>query len=170
MRSLGFWRQTHDLYVTALVALALAACGGASRRGGGGRAFECGGRHATYVVTGGIAAPEAGVKMSCDGNVPMVEEYRIDEGGHEHRRSERISADAWDDVWSDFEHGGWRMVEDCKNPGAGKKDPFYVFEVADDDQQISVTCKGKELPFPHDTFRDALDRARSEMSVDERAE
>ena len=133
-------------------------------------AFRCEGRHATYVVTGGIAAPEASVSMTCEGDVPVVEERRTYEGGHEDKRSARISAEAWESVWADFEHAGWRMVEDCKNPEAGKKDPFYVFEIADDEKQISVTCKGAQLPFPHDTFRDALDRAKGELPVDERAE
>ncbi len=161
MRSLG----------VAVAVLLVGGCGGPARRSGGSaRAFKCEGRHATYVVTGGIAAPEAGVKMTCDGDMPVVEEYRIYDGGREERRSGRVSAEAWEEVWADFEHGGWRMVEDCKNPHAGKKDPFYVFEIADDEKQISVTCKGKDLPFPHDTFRDALDRAKAELPVDEKAE
>jgi hypothetical protein len=152
----------------AIAALASAGCGGASHRGGGGaKAFDCGGRHAAYVVTGGIAAAEAGIKMTCDGGVPTVEIYRILDGGREDRRGGRISADAFDDIWKDFENGGWRMVEDCKNPGAGKKDPFYVFEIADDDKQISVSCKGHDLPYPHDTFRDALDKAKSELPAQE---
>jgi hypothetical protein len=148
---------------------ALAACGGASKHGGGGsgKAFDCGGRHAAYVVTGSIAASEAGIKMTCDGGVPTVEVYRILDGGREDRRGGRISEDAFDQIWKDFEHGGWRMVEDCKNPGAGKKDPFYVFEIADDDKQISVTCKGHDLPYPHDTFRDALDKAKAELPAEE---
>jgi hypothetical protein len=105
--------------------------------------------------------------MTCDGGVPTVEVYRILDGGREDRRGGRISEDAFDQIWKDFEHGGWRMVEDCKNPGAGKKDPFYVFEIADDDKQISVTCKGHDLPYPHDTFRDALDKAKAELPAEE---
>jgi hypothetical protein len=145
-------------------ALLLASCGPAAHHGGGASpepAFKCEGRHAAYVVTGGIAAAEAGVRMSCDGDVPMVEEYRDQE-----KRSGRIAAEAWDEIWQDFEHAGWRMIGDCKNPKAGKKDPFYVFEIADDEKQISITCKGKDLPFPHDTFRNALDRARSELPIE----
>ena len=166
MRSLASW-PLHPVLVTAAL---LAACGGAPRRGGGrSAAFKCDGRHATYVVTGAITAPEAGVKMSCEGDVPMVEEYRLFDG-REERRSGRVSADEWEDIWRDFEQGGWRMVEDCKNPQAGKKDPFYVFEISDEDKQISVTCKGKDLPYPHDTFRNALDRAVSELPADERVE
>ena len=157
--------MTQRLALGAL--LLLAACGGAPRRGGGGgKAFACGGRHAAYVVTGGIAATEAGIKMTCDSG-PAVEVYRILDGGKEERRSGSISASAFEDIWKDFENAGWRMVEDCKNPGAGKKDPFYVFEIADDDKQISVSCKGHDLPFPHDTFRDALDRAKSELPAQE---
>ena len=155
-----------------VIALCAASCasGGTKQAHGGSRSFACEGRHATYVVTGGIAAPEAGVKMTCEGDVPLVEEYRLYDKGKEERRSGRISPDAWDSIWKDFENAGWRMVEDCKNPGAGKKDPFYVFEIADADKQISVTCKGHDLPYPHDTFRNALDRAKSELPVDEKSE
>jgi hypothetical protein len=150
----------------------LAGCAGGPKRGGGGGgpAFHCAGRHATYVVTGSIVATEAGVKLSCDGEVPQVEEYRLLDGGREDRRGGRVSADAFEEAWNAFEQAGWRMVADCKNPRAAKKDPFYVFEIADEEKQISVTCKGKELPYPHDTLRDALDRALSELPVDERAE
>ncbi len=169
MRSLRFWRETRTLPLAAL--LAIGACGGAPQRSGGSsEAFVCDERHAAYVVTGGIAAQEAGVKMSCEGNVPIVEEYRLYDGGREDKRGARISADAWEAVWKDLEHAGWRSVVDCKNPDAGKKDPFYVFEIADADKQISVTCKAKELPFPHDTLRDSLDRAKSELPVDETGE
>jgi hypothetical protein len=175
----------------AALCLLAASCGGAAhgaRGGGDERPFRCEGRHATYVVTGGIAAAEAGVKLSCEGDAPQVEVYRILDGGHEERRSGRISAEAFEATWKDFENGGWRMVEDCKTPGGataeapkrgkGKKaaagpqakDPFYVFEIADDEKQISVTCKGHDLPYPHDTFRDTLDRASAELPVDETKE
>jgi hypothetical protein len=159
--------------VLALAALVtLAACGAAAKRhrGGGGSAFRCDGRHAAYIVTGGIAAPEAGITMSCEGDVPLVEEYRLYEHDRKEQRSGRIAAEEWESIWRDFEDTGWRMVGDCDNPSAGKKDPFYVFEIADEEKQISVTCRGKELPFPHGTFRDALDRAKSELPVDEHVE
>jgi hypothetical protein len=153
-----------------LLAVGLVACGGAPKRGGGGggEAFECKGRHATYVVTGSIIAAEAGVKMSCAGNVPYVEEYRIDDKGVEQKRGARVDAGAWESAWSDLEHAGWRMLGDCDNPAVSPKDPFYVFEIADEDKQISVTCKGTTLPFPHDTLLLALDKAKSELPVSER--
>jgi hypothetical protein len=136
--------------------------------------FRCNGRHAAYVVTGSIAASEAGIRLFCDGEVPSVEEYRIGDDGREDRRGGRISRVGWEEAWQAFDNAAWENLSDCENarakPRKGKqapREPFYVFEVADEDKQVSLSCKGTTLPHPFDTFRDALDRAKGELPVDE---
>jgi hypothetical protein len=155
----------------ALGLVLIAACAGAQKRGsadGEEEPFRCLGRHAAYVVTGSIAASEAGIKISCEGEVPTVEEYRIGGDGREARRAARISREGWEEAWHAFDSAGWENLGDCKNPGAGKKDPFFVFEIADEERQLSLSCKGTTLPHPFDTFRDALDRAKGELPIEER--
>jgi hypothetical protein len=169
MGSFGSW------VMVGCVTLAGAGCaffGGSDPKrgrsgGGAGEAFECNERRAAYQVSGGMMGAEYGVRMTCDGNVPRVEEARTNSKGEEKKRSGRISVDAWEKTWGDIEQTGWRNVGDCDNPDKKDKDPFYVFEIGDSDKSISVTCKAKQVPFPHDTWKNAIDEALAELPVDE---
>jgi hypothetical protein len=140
--------------------------------------FRCQGRHAAYVVTGSIVAPEAGIRLFCEGEVPSVEEYRIGDDGTEHRRGGRISGEGWERAYGAFDNAAWENLADCANAVAAKRpakkkapkasnEPFYVFVVSNDDRQVSLSCKGRDLPHPFDTFRDALDAAKGELPVEE---
>jgi hypothetical protein len=141
-----------------------AGCGGGQHGArSSGPAFTCDNRHAEYMESGGIMYPEQGVRMKCAGDVPTVEEYFDDEKGKETKRSAKISAGAWEKSWSAFEGSGWRLLNDCKNAGAGDKDPIYTFEIANDDKTVSFQCQGKQLPFPYDSVLNALDSAKGEL-------
>jgi hypothetical protein len=155
-------------FVTSLaLAVALAACGGPQQRAHESSAFECKGRRASYHVQGGIMGASYDVRLFCDGNQPLAEETRVGKGGVEEKRGARISADTWEAVWKDIEDTGWRMVTDCKAVDMDEKSPFWVFEVGDEDKQISVTCKTATLPYPFDALQNALDKARAELPVKE---
>lgn len=148
--------------------LATAACGGAPRGGGGTGGpvdFECKDRRAFYAMTGSIMYAEQGVRMTCDGDVPWVEEYYIDDRGQEKRRRERITASGWEKAWRAFESAGWRRLSDCDNPTAGPKDPVYTFEISDGQKTVSFVCPGVDLPFPFDQLRAALDEVKAELPL-----
>ncbi len=147
--------------------LMVTACGGTQRHaGGGGADFKCGGRRAEYMESGSIMYAEQGVRMKCEGDVPMVEEYYDSDDGKEKKRSAKIGAGAWNKSWEDLENGGWRRLTDCSNPEAGDKDPIFTFEIADEDKTVTFRCQGKQLPFPFDTVLNALDNAKGELPAE----
>lgn len=154
------------------VGLLLSSCGagGKSRRAVSAEDFECKERRGLYAMTGSIMYAEQGVRMTCDGDRPYVEEYFVTDSGEEEKRGAVISADGWEKAWRDFENAGWRRLADCDNPAATDKDPIYTFEIADGEQTATFTCKGTELPFPFDTLRAALDSVKGELPTQEGAE
>jgi hypothetical protein len=129
--------------------------------------FHCGDRHAEYAVTGTIVAPLAGVRMSCEGDRPTVEEYTAGDDDVEHGSRHVIDAAVWEESWQALERLGWQQVTDCADGaaartalrGKGKKRPLYLIEVRDAQAQISVTCRGATLAFPYLEMREAIDRA-----------
>lgn len=141
-----------------------------------GEPFVCDERRAEYLVTGSMVAPVAGVRLVCDGDRPMVEEYTAGDDGEEHSKRARIDPDVWESVWSDVENLGWRRLSDCPGagdrpkaakgkkgkPALGSTEPFYVIEVRDATQQVSVACRGAQPAFPFGEIRDALDRGAIE--------
>jgi hypothetical protein len=153
-----------------IVVGAVAACGG-SQRGGGGddenASFECGGRRAEYMMSGGMMYPEQGVRMKCDGDIPLVEEYFTSDDGSEKKRSARIPVAAWEASWKDFDNSGWERLEDCTNKAVKEKDPIYTFEIADEDRTVSFRCQGDPLPYPFDVVVSSLDRAKGNLPVEE---
>lgn len=151
--------------------VAAAACGGGQKRGvATAKDFECNDRHAEYMQSGGIMYAEQGVRMKCDGNAPVVEEYFTRDDGTETKRSARIGAAAWEAAWDDIDNAGWRLLEDCDNPTVSEKDPIYTFEVGDDRKTVTFRCQGNPLPFPFDTLVVGLDKAKGELPVVEGAE
>ena len=125
--------------------------------------FECKDRRAMYVATGSLVYAEQGISLTCDGNHTHLEQYFVTTDGKEKRTGADISRYTWETAWGEFDHAGWRMLQDCDNPGAGEKDPIYTFEVSDGDRTVTVMCKGIEMPFPFDRLRNALDMAASEL-------
>jgi hypothetical protein len=125
--------------------------------------FECRDRRMEYVATGTIMYAEQGVRLYCDGNVPTAEKYFIDKSGQETKESREISAGVFDDTWKEFQAAGWRQLDDCQNPSAGKLEAIQTFDVTDGDVTKSFRCPGTELPFPYDRLRNALDMAAAEL-------
>jgi hypothetical protein len=147
---------------TLLLGLAIASCGG-RQKGAGPGDFECKDRRAMYVATGSLVYAEQGIRLSCEGNDTRLEQYFVATDGKEKRSGATISRYDWEKAWEEFDNAGWRMLEDCDNPGAGEKDPIYTFEISDGDRTKTVMCKGIELPFPYDRLRNALDIAAASL-------
>jgi hypothetical protein len=146
----------------------LGACAHGGKSTGGGEAFTCNERRAEYIATGTIVAPVTGVRLLCDGDRPIVEEYTASEGGADEKATRAfISEVTWEKSWKDLESLGWRRASSC--PGderpRGKKAPkevVYVFEIRDAEGQVSLICRGESPPFPFAEMREALDRAAIE--------
>jgi hypothetical protein len=154
------WRALAGL----AAALALAACGGGGNRT---RAedlsqFQCNSRRVEYLEAGGFAAAETGVRMECGaadgpGN-PRITRWRVEEDGKRKTESFRLSADQFDGTWQKIDATGWRFLDaECSNPGAGKTDPVYQIGVGDHAAEVSLNCRGRELPFPYDRLVNELD-------------
>jgi hypothetical protein len=132
--------------------------------------FQCKDRSAEYAVTGTIVGPLAGVRMTCEGDQPTVEEYTAGEDGVEEGKRHVIDSAAWERSWKDLESLGWARVSDCADAEdnrkaatrKGKKPPMYMIQVRDADAQISITCRGETLVFPYLEMREAIDRAAQE--------
>jgi hypothetical protein len=65
-------------------------------------------------------------------------------------------------------------MRDCTNGTAGKRDPIYVFNLKDDQNQSSFQCQSRSMPFPYNNIVDPLDLAaqqgRRQLGDDEPAE
>ena len=146
----------------AVLALGVAAgCGGgkAASTGPDVADFECSERKIEYAVVGGFVADEAGIRMDCDGGKPIITRWRLESSGE--RKSEHfdLSGEQFDSTWEKIEATGWRFLDEtCDNPGANKKkDPVYSIDVSDGSTSVSLSCTGKELPFPYDRLVNELD-------------
>ncbi|HLU67041.1 MAG TPA: hypothetical protein VKZ63_12235 [Kofleriaceae bacterium] len=150
-----------ELAPLMLVATAALACGGQQRaRGGGGASgtFECFSRRAEYMVVGAFVAPEAGVSMLCDGDRPRLVVWRVDASGQRSEESHELTEQQFESTWEQIDSTGWRYLDrTCDNPQALKGDPIYTIDLADDRTTASLTCTGKELPFPYDRLVNELD-------------
>jgi hypothetical protein len=145
----------------ALVALvAGVACGGGKRSSGGPDVtdFECNERRIEYMVVGGFAADEAGVRMDCAGGKPVLTKWRLEANGERRTEPFDLSGEQFDATWEKVEATGWRFLDEkCANPGASPKDPIYSIDVGDGSKSVSLSCTGKELPFPYDRLVNELD-------------
>jgi len=121
--------------------------------------FKCNGRRAEYVLVGGFVAPEMGIKVQCSDDQATLIKWTADDNGQRDEQSFDITRGDFQEVWRAFEDAGWRNLSDCLNSAAGDTDQVYTFEIADEDSRVSLTCQGKEQPFPYDRLVNALDIA-----------
>lgn len=148
--------------VCAAIAIAASGCpkktGPAAETANVDPGFECNQRKAEYVVEGGFAAAEAGVITQCDDNRPRLTKWSQDENGTRDEESHLLSSDTFDDMWKVIDDTGWRYVADeCENPEATDQDPIYTIEIADYAVTKTLTCQGKEIPFPYHQLVRELD-------------
>ena len=148
----------------AVVALALAACGGKQQvEDRADVELKCDSRRASYDAVGTLMYQSMGVRIYCEGNQPIVEQYFVTDEGQEQTNKGTVRVGTWEEAWSAFQNAGWRNLKDCENPNAGEREPLYTFEVGDSEYQVTFSCQGNSLPFPHDTLQRALDTAAGEL-------
>jgi len=163
--------RTELLLVIALGAGAPLACGGGQKASGPRYTdFVCKDRRASYIATGTLMYQKQGIRMTCAGNVPRIEQFFETDEGKEDKRTGIVSATLWNKSWQNFENAGWRNLKDCENPQAGDRDAIYDFEIADGEFQSNFQCPGNALPFPYDTVQQALDSAAGELPADPSAD
>ena len=119
--------------------------------------FECKERRAAYIATGGFAGKEAGVLLDCQEHGPRIESWRALDGGGKKTSEHSIEPREFDDLWSEIEATGWRNLGDCDKTEAGEGEATYKIGVKDETHSSSLTCAGKELPFPYNRLIDSLD-------------
>ncbi|MFH0899579.1 MAG: hypothetical protein V2A73_02995 [Pseudomonadota bacterium] len=125
--------------------------------------FVCNGRRAEVVVTGGLLYAEQGIRLRCDDDKPRAEKYVIQDDGQTLRKEAPMEEGAWEDSWRQLEAAGWRNANDCET---NDETPIFTFEIADGDNERTMVCAGKELPFPFDRLRNTLDLAAGNITID----
>ena len=144
----------------AMCLVAIAACGAPEKRRsrpGETTPFECNSRRAEYLVVGGFVAPEAGISMVCDGGGPRIITWRVEPGDDRVEQTHALSAEQFEATWEQVDSTGWRFLDkECGNPKR-KGEPIYTIDIGDHASQVSLSCVGKELPFPYDRLVNELD-------------
>ena len=156
-------RATRAGTVTSLLAALVAgACGGGASSSAGPRSadtgFVCNDRRAEYLLVGSFAAAELGMAMSCEGGTPTLTKWYVEDGASD-RQSESfdIYPAEFERLWQQLEDAGWRNLEDCLNENAGDDEQIATFDITDGDSTVSLTCQGKQQPFPFDRLANAFD-------------
>jgi hypothetical protein len=155
--------------------LVLAACGGGQREQIEREAqrFDCRGRRASYIVTHHMAADEIGVQIDCAEAGPRIKRWR-DRSGTRQEDARSLTPGEFDKLWREIDGTGWPNLRDCSNGTGGKRDPIYVFDINDDQNQVSFQCQSQSAPYPYSGIVDPLDLAaqqgRRQLGDDEPAE
>jgi|GEM_PF-3998116 len=154
-------RAAHCARAIALAVVAAAgACGpsasSAARAGGDDSGFVCNDRRAEYLLVGSFAAAEVGMAMACDDGGPSLTKWYVEDGTAD-RQSESfaISPAEFERLWQQLEDAGWRNLEDCGT--AGNDEQIATFDITDGESTVSLTCQGKQQPFPFDRLANAFD-------------
>jgi len=146
--------------VLAVVAAGL-ACGGARRDqvARETQPFSCRGRIASYVVAHHLGGEELGVQIDCAQLGPRLQRWRTDKVGTRQEDARSMTPGEFDDIWREIDGTGWPNLRDCTNGTGGKRDPIYMFDVKDDQNQASFQCQSQSMPFPYNAIVDPLDVA-----------
>ncbi len=139
-------------------ALAAAACGSPHRELLEQNAqFDCRDRYAAYLVSGSLAAAEAGVQVDCAEAGPRVVRWTVTRDGNREEHAGSLGVGEFDRMWEKIEGAGWRYLGDCDGTGQ-PGDPVYTFDVKDWNGTASFSCTNAgPLPFPYNTLVDELD-------------
>ncbi|HMG52137.1 MAG TPA: hypothetical protein VK601_01620 [Kofleriaceae bacterium] len=150
---------------TALAALAavaaLGGCGGGQREqiAREAQSFHCRDRRASYIVTHHMADDEIGVQIDCADAGPRIKRWRTDKRGTHQEDARSMTPGEFDKVWREIDGTGWTYLHDCGNGTGGKRDPVYVFDIKDDQNQASFQCQSQSMPYPYNDIVDPLDLA-----------
>jgi hypothetical protein len=156
--------------------LALAACGGGQRAQIEREAqrFDCRGRRASYMAAHHLAGDEIGVQIDCADAGPRIKRWRTDRSGTHQEDARSMTPGEFDKLWREIDGTGWPNLRDCNNGTGGKRDPIYVFDIKDDQNQASFQCQSQSMPYPYNGIVDPLDLAaqqgRRQLGDDEPAE
>jgi hypothetical protein len=125
--------------------------------------FECKNRRAEYMVTGGFAGPEAGISVTCDATAgPRIVKYLVDADNRRRESAHGLGPGEFNALWERLNSTGWHNLGDCENEDASDTDPVYSFDLSDDWTSKSMSCTGRELPFPWDAIVSELDQKAAE--------
>ncbi|MCX5744523.1 MAG: hypothetical protein NT062_18685 [Proteobacteria bacterium] len=144
--------------VAGVIVVALAACGASAKQQAQREqvAFNCKERIASYVASHHMAGDEVGVQLDCtDG--PRVKRWKTDKAGKRNEETIPLSPIEFEKVWREIDGTGWPNMKDCLGGTAGKNDPVYVFDIKDDQNQVSFSCQSRSMPYPYDKIVDPLD-------------
>lgn len=141
-----------------LLIIGAVACGGAQRRADEESLdFNCRDRRVSYIATKHLAGDELGVQMDCADQGPRIMRWKMDKQGHRIEDTHPISPVDFDKTWREIDATGWENLRDCTNGTMEKRDPVYVFDVKDDQNQSSFQCQTREVPYPYNDISDVLD-------------
>jgi hypothetical protein len=146
-----------------VTALALAACGGTKAQvEREQQTFDCRSRSASYMATKHISGDELGVLIDCAEVGPRIKRWKVDKAGTRTEDARSITPGEFEKVWKEIEGTGWPNLRDCTNGSLEKRDPVYVFDIKDDQNQVSFQCQTREMPYPYNDITDPLDLAASQ--------
>ncbi|MGE5181732.1 MAG: hypothetical protein ACM31C_06705 [Acidobacteriota bacterium] len=146
-----------------VVAAMLAGCGGAPHGStGGGEAFACRDRSASYMAVKDIGGDERGVLIECADAGPRIKRWRQEKGGKRDEEVRPMSPAQFNKTWDELAGTGWENLKDCDNGTLGKHDPVYVFDIKDDENKASFQCQTREVPYPYFDITNALDLAANQ--------
>ena len=160
----------------AIGCVLVAACGASQREQAKSEAegFNCRERTASYIVTKHISGDELGVQIDCAAAGPRIKRWKVSKTGERNEDTRGISPAEFDKVWNEIDGTGWPNLRDCANGSLGKRDPVYVFDVKDDQNQQTFQCQTIEVPYPYFDITNALDLAahqgRKQLGDDEPAD
>lgn len=156
--------------VLFLLFVLFTACGGKARGSGESMSqdeFQCKDRRVAYIVTGSFAGPELGVIIECEGRGPRISKWHVlSSEGDKKTMDHSLTPEEFDTLWEKIESTGWRNLGDCNNPEAVEGDPVYKIGIKDDSMSVSMTCEGKELPFPYNRLVNELDLKAAEYAAE----
>ena len=156
--------------------LLLVACGGSQKDqiAREMQSFNCRDRIASYVVSHHMGGDELGVQMDCKEAGPRIKRWRTDKHGTRQEDNHSITPGEFDKTWTEIDGTGWPNLRDCANGTGGKQDPVYVFDIKDDQNQVSFQCQSQTMPYPYNDIVDPLDFAsqngRKQLGDDEPAD
>lgn len=156
----------------AISIVLVAACGGSQKDQAmrEQQPFACRERTASYMVTKHISGDELGVQIDC-AQGPRIKRWKVTKSGERVEDAHGITPADFDKVWTEIDGTGWPNLHDCGNGSLGKRDPVYVFDVKDDQNQASFSCQTVEVPYPYFDITNALDleanQGRKQLGDDE---
>src|SRR5262249_39041208 len=90
---------------------------------------------------------------------PRIKRWKVSKTGERKEDTRGLAPGEFDKVWNEIDGTGWPNLRDCANGSLGKRDPVYVFDVKDDQNQQTFQCQTIEVPYPYFAIPNAPDPA-----------